>query len=260
MSERVPIIAGNWKMNKTVEQTMQLLERMVDDLDVLDQVDKVVCLPFVSLYAALEILEDTEIMLGAQNMYWEDAGAFTGEISPLMLRELVDFVIIGHSERRQYFGETNQDVNRKVKAALRHDITPIVAVGENSDQNEAGQTEQVVISQLREGLEDISAEDAAGIVIAYEPIWAIGTGRACAASQANNVIGLLRRTLGEMFDAETAQEIRIQYGGSVNSKNIVEIMAQPEIDGALVGGASLDPAEFVRIVATAQNNNAKKNR
>lgn len=260
MSERVPIIAGNWKMNKTVEQTMQLLERMVDDLDVLDQVDKVVCLPFVSLYAALEILEDTEIMLGAQNMYWEDAGAFTGEISPLMLRELVDFVIIGHSERRQYFGETNQDVNRKVKAALRHDITPIVAVGENSNQNEAGQTEQVVTSQLREGLEGISAEDAAGIVIAYEPIWAIGTGRACAAAQANSVIGLLRRTLGEMFDAETAQEIRIQYGGSVNSKNIVEIMAQPEIDGALVGGASLDPAEFVRIVATAQNNNVKKNR
>lgn len=259
-NERVPIIAGNWKMNKTVEQTMQILERMVDDLDVLDQVDKVLCLPFVSLYAAMEILEDTDIALGAQNMFWEDSGAFTGEISPLMLRELVDYVIIGHSERRQYFGETNQDVNRKVKTALRHDITPIVAVGENDAQNSAGQTEQVVTSQLREGLDGISKEDAAGIIIAYEPIWAIGTGRVCEPSKANNVIGLLRQTLGEMFGQEIAQEIRIQYGGSVNSKNVADIMAQPEIDGALVGGASLDPVEFVRIVSISQDTNAKKHR
>ena len=258
LNSRVPIIAGNWKMNKSVEQTMLLLEEMVDDLDVLDQVDKVICPPFVALYPAIEILEDTDIALGAQNMFWEDEGAYTGEISPLMLRELVDFVIIGHSERRKYFGETDQDVNRKVKAAIRHDITPIVAVGENLEQNEAGETQQIVANQLRLGLEGIPAADAAGIVLAYEPIWAIGTGRACEPPNANAVAAALRRTLSEMFDEATAQTIRIQYGGSVNSKNIADIMAQPEIDGALVGGASLNADDFVRIVARTQEVYAKR--
>ncbi len=258
--DRIPIIAANWKMNKTVEEAMQLLEQMVEDLEVLDEVDKVICPPFVALYPAIEILEDTDIALGAQNIFWEDAGAFTGEISPIMLRELVDFVIIGHSERRQYFGESDADVNRKVKAAIRNDITPIVAIGENLQQNQAGQTEQVVTSQLRQGLEGVSALDAAGIVVAYEPIWAIGAGQACEPAQANDVATILRRTLTEMFGQETAQATRIQYGGSVNSKNIADFMAQPEIDGALVGGASLDAAEFVRIVARTQEVYARRGR
>jgi triosephosphate isomerase len=260
MNDRIPIIAGNWKMNKTVEQTMQLLEAMVDDLDVLDQVDKVICPPFVALYPAIEILEETDIALGAQNMYWEEAGAYTGEVSPLMLRELVDFVIIGHSERRKFFGETDQDVNNKVKAALRHDITPIVAIGEDLAQNQAGITNQIVTTQLKQGLAGISAEDATNIILAYEPIWAIGTGMACLAIDANQVAAVLRQTLTEMFGEEVAQAMRIQYGGSVNSKNIADIMAQPEIDGALVGGASLDPNDFVRIVAITQDVYAKRGR
>lgn len=260
MSNRVPIIVANWKMNKTVEEAMRLIEQMVDDLDVLDEVDKVICPPFVALYPATEILEETEVMLGAQNMFWEDAGAYTGEISPLMLRELVDFVIIGHSERRQYFGETNEDVNRKVKAAIRNDITPIVAVGENLNHFTTGQTQQIVTNQLRQGLDGISPADAAAIIIAYEPIWAIGTGRTCEPDLANQIAGTLRQTLNEIFGEEVAQAMRIQYGGSVNAKNIGQLMAQPEIDGALVGGASLNPADFVRIVAVTQEVYARRGR
>ncbi len=257
---RIPIIAGNWKMNKSVEEAMDLVDDMLEHLEAIDGVEKVLCPPFVALYPLYEQLEGTNIFLGAQNMYWEDQGAFTGEISPLMIQGMCDYVIIGHSERRTLFGETDQDVNRKVKAAIQHSIIPIIAVGENLAQNEAGQTNEVVVRQVRAALEGVGAEDAAEVVIAYEPIWAIGTGKAANGQYANEVSALIRRTIAELYDEQLASGVRIQYGGSVNTKNIEEFMSQPEIDGALVGGASLKADDFVQIVAKTQEATARKNR
>lgn len=249
---RKPIIAGNWKMHTTVEEATALVEAMRDGLQAFPQVERVVCPPFVSLYPVAGLLKGTDIGLGAQNMHWEDKGAFTGEISPLMLKGLCQYVIIGHSERRTYFGETDENVNRKAKAALAHGLTPIVCVGENLAQNEAGETDAVVSAQVRAAFAGLDAGAARQVVIAYEPVWAIGTGKAATGEQASRVIGqVIRGTLAAMYDPDTAQAIRIQYGGSTNAKNIREFMAYPDIDGALVGGASLKADEFVEMVRLA---------
>jgi triosephosphate isomerase len=249
---RTPIIAGNWKMYKTVEEAIALVRDMKGGLGEVKAVERVLCPPFVALAAVKELLAGTDIGVGAQNMHWADQGAYTGEISPLMLENLCQYVIIGHSERRQYFGETDEGVNKKVKAALAHGLTPIVCVGENLEENEAGRTAEVVGRQVRGGLAGLSPAEGEKLVIAYEPVWAIGTGKPATGAGANSVIGLtVRGTLAELFGEEVAQKIRIQYGGSVNPANISEFMVQPDIDGALVGGASLKAADFVEIVRLA---------
>jgi triosephosphate isomerase len=246
---RVPIIAGNWKMYKTVAESLELVEAMRPLLAKVKAVEMVVCPPFLSLPQVSAALSSYPIGVGAQNMFWEDEGAYTGEISPVMLKAFCQYVILGHSERRQYFGETDEGVNRKVKAALRHGLIPIVCVGENSEQNEAGQTQQVVEMQVRGALDGLAAKQVAGIVIAYEPVWAIGTGKAATATGANETIGAaVRGTVEALFGNAVARRVRIQYGGSVKPSNIVEFMEQPEIDGALVGGASLKAVDFVEIV------------
>jgi triosephosphate isomerase len=249
---RKPIIAGNWKMFKSVAEAIALVREMRADLDAVCDVEKVLCPPFTSLSVVAELVKDTDTRVGAQDMHWEDQGAFTGEVSPLMLKELCQYVIIGHSERRQYFGETDESVNRKVKTSLKHGLVPIVCVGENLAQNEAGQTDSFVGGQVRSALRDLTAAQVSGLVIAYEPIWAIGTGRAATGVMANRIIGtVIRGTINLLYGAQTAQSVRIQYGGSVSPDNISEFMSQPEIDGALVGGASLVAAKFVPIVRQA---------
>ncbi len=246
---RIPIIAGNWKMNKTIAEAAELVNAMRDQLLAIPSVEKVVCPPFVALDRVAALIEGTEIGLGAQNMHWEEKGAFTGEVSPLMLQGLCRYVILGHSERRAYFGETDAIVNRKVKSALAHGLTPIVCVGETETQYDAGETEEVVRRQLEGALDGLTASQVANLVIAYEPVWAIGTGKAATAAQAQQIIGgVARAALARLYDQATADAVRIQYGGSTNSKNIAEIMAQPDIDGALVGGASLKADEFVAMV------------
>ena len=252
---RIPIIAGNWKMNKTIAETRELVNAMRAELTRVaasGQVQVILCPPFLSILEVAALVKDTPIKVGAQNLFWEAKGAFTGEVSPTMLNEVCDYVIIGHSERRQYFGETDESVNKKVKAALAHHLKPIVCVGENLRQNEAGQTEAVVGAQVRAAFKDIGRDDARGIVIAYEPVWAIGTGKAASGVGANAVIGLtIRGALADLYDEGTAQVLRVQYGGSVTSKNVAEFFAQPDIDGALVGGASLLAADFVAICKAA---------
>ncbi len=246
---RTPIIAGNWKMNKTVEEAVALVRNMRAGLNQVTSVDRVLCPPFLALPAVAELLTPTSIKLGAQNMYWEEKGAYTGEISPLMLKGLCQYVILGHSERRGYFDETDENINRKVKAALAHDLIPIICVGENLEQNEAGRTGAVVGGQVRGCLAGLTAPQVQGLIVAYEPIWAIGTGKPATGAGANAVIGLtIRGAIADLYDQDTAQAVRIQYGGSVNAANITEFMSQPDIDGALVGGASLKADEFVEIV------------
>jgi len=243
---RLPIIAGNWKMNTTVDEAVALVRDMLGGLDDIGGVEKVVCPPFVSLCEVKPVLEKSSVKLGAQNMHFEEKGAFTGEVSPGMLAGLCQYVIVGHSERRQYFGETDEIVNRKVKAAFKFKLLPIMCVGETLAENEAGKTEEVVTRQVKKGLAGI--DRAGGLVIAYEPIWAIGTGKAATGKQANVTIGLIRRTVRELYGEDVAQGLRIQYGGSVTAANIVEFISQPEIDGGLVGGASLKAPDFVSIV------------
>ncbi len=251
---RTPIIAGNWKMNKTITEAEALVKSMRDDLVAIKKVEKVLCPPFVDLDRVAGLIRGTDIGLGAQDMHWEDKGAFTGEISPLMLKGLCQYVILGHSERRAYFGETDQTVNRKVKAALNHGLIPIICVGETEAQYDARETESVVCRQVEGALNGLTAAQVARVVIAYEPVWAIGTGRAATAEQAQQVIGsVVRATIARLYDQATAEQVRIQYGGSTNSKNIAEIVSQPDIDGALVGGASLKADEFIAMVrATAE--------
>jgi triosephosphate isomerase len=243
---RTPIIAGNWKMNTTVAEAAELVKAMKEKLHHIAGTEKVLCPPFVSLTTVKELIKGTSIKLGAQNMYFEHSGAYTGEISPAMLAGLCEFVILGHSERRGYFGETDQLVNKKVKAALGAGLIPIVCVGESLEQNNAGETVAVVTRQVKAAFDGIASPR--GTVIAYEPIWAIGTGKAATGGQANATIKVIRDTVAQIYGDSVAKAMRIQYGGSVNSANIAEFVKQPEIDGALVGGASLKAPDFLGIV------------
>ena len=243
---RIPMIAGNWKMNTTVSEAIELVKAMQDELDKIANVDKVICPPFVSLAAVRELIKGSSIKLGAQNLFFAEKGAYTGEISPLMVADLCEFVIIGHSERRQYFNETGEIVNKKIVAALKAGLKPILCIGERLEENEAGRTEEVVTGQLGSSLTGIDYIN--GLIIAYEPVWAIGTGRAATGEQANETISLIRRNIARLYSDGIAQDMRILYGGSVTAANATEFMKQPEIDGALVGGASLKATEFLSIV------------
>jgi triosephosphate isomerase len=251
---RTPIVAGNWKMNKNVAEAVELVRALRAATTAVEKVEMVVCPPFIALTAVKDALAGSQIAVGAQNMYWEEKGAFTGEISALMLKDLVTYVIIGHSERRQYFGETDATVNKRVKAALAHGLLPIVCVGETLAQREAGETSAVVTTQVMNGLAGLTVEEAKSIVVAYEPVWAIGTGRASTGADANAVIAQnIRGPLSKLFGESVAQGVRVQYGGSVTPTNIEEFMGAAEIDGALVGGASLKVADFTTIITgTAQ--------
>ncbi|MGD8243732.1 MAG: triose-phosphate isomerase [Anaerolineae bacterium] len=246
---RRPFIAGNWKMHKTIAEALSLVDMLKMELAGVEGCDVAVCPPFVALPAVREALEGSDIGLGAQNLHWEEQGAFTGEVSPLMLAGLCDYVIIGHSERRGIFGETDEWVNKKLHAALAHGLKPILCVGENLEQNKAGETEAFVGGQVRAAFGGIPAEQAKVVTMAYEPIWAIGTGVAATGEDANEIIGTaVRGTLADLYGDDVAQTIRVQYGGSVKPQNVVEFLSQEEIDGALVGGASLKAPDFVAIV------------
>lgn len=248
---RTPFVAGNWKMNKTADEAVAFVTEIRDGLNAIMGVDSAVCPPSVALPAVAAAVAGTKIGVGAQNMYFEESGAFTGELAPNMLVPFCQYVILGHSERRALFGETDEGVNKKIKAALAHGLTPIVCVGESLEQNEAGETRSFVSGQVRAAFDGLSPEQAASCVIAYEPIWAIGTGRSASAEQAGTIISeSVRQVIAEQFNDDTAAAIRIQYGGSVNENNIAEYMQQPDIDGALVGGASLKPS-FVDLVRNA---------
>ena len=250
---RKSFVAGNWKMNKTTAEARELVSKMLMPLREISNVEKVLCPPFTSILAISSLLEGSGIGLGAQNLHWEEKGAFTGEVAPNMVKEFCGYVIIGHSERRAYFGETDETVNRKLCVALKFDLTPIVCVGETLDQYESGLTSEVVRRQIASGFAGIDSSQAARMVVAYEPVWAIGTGKASSGENANTVHGkVVRPALSELFGADQAQAIRILYGGSVTAANASEFFAQSDIDGALVGGASLKADEFVAITKAAQ--------
>ena len=251
-SPRRPVVAGNWKMNTTLGEARALAEAVARRLATREGAETVVCPPFISLDAVGRALHGSRTQLGAQNCYFAERGAFTGEVSAAMLADLgCRYVIVGHSERRAIFGERDELVARKVGAVLACGMTPILCVGESLEQNEGGQTEQVVGSQVRAALAGLAAEQVGGLVIAYEPVWAIGTGRAASAADANRTIGFIRQTVRGVAGADVAARLRIQYGGSVTAANAAELFAQPEIDGALVGGASLKADDFVAICETA---------
>jgi len=245
---RKPIIAGNWKMNNTIKQGESLVKDILDK-DLSRDVEVVICVPFTFLDRANELVTGTHVKLGAQNMHWEEKGAYTGEISPIMLNELnVEYVIIGHSERRQYFNETDETVNKKIKSALGHNLTPIICVGESLEERENGKYKELIESQVTKAFNGIKKEDAVKTVIAYEPIWAIGTGRTASSEQAEEICYLIRSVIGKLYDMDTLQNVRVLYGGSVKPDNIKELMHMENIDGALVGGASLKANDFVQLV------------
>jgi triosephosphate isomerase (TIM) len=253
---RTPVVAGNWKMFKTVAEARHMVSEMVPGLQPIKGVEKVLCPPFTALVAVNALLEGTGIGLGAQNMYWESSGAYTGEISPLMVAELCQYVILGHSERRAYFGEVDSTVNRKVHTALSIGLKPIVCVGETLDEFEADLTQEVVSRQINSGLAGLTLQvddlNTVDLIIAYEPVWAIGTGRAATADGANRVIAeVIRPALAGLFGEQIAKIIRVLYGGSVKADNASEFFSQPDIDGALVGGASLKVSEFTQITQSA---------
>ncbi|UCH58526.1 MAG: triose-phosphate isomerase [Anaerolineales bacterium] len=255
---RKPLVAGNWKMYKTVAEARHLVSEMVPGLQAIEGVEKVICPPFTALLAVRALLEGTEIELGAQNLHWETSGAYTGEISPLMISELCQYVIIGHSERRTYFGEVDDTVNRKTQAAMMHGLIPIICVGESLEEYESGMTEEIVDRQIRQGLAKMDLQEKSAqqgqspLVIAYEPVWAIGTGKAATAEGANAVIAnVIRASIAELFGEEFASSTRVLYGGSVKPDNASEFFMQPDIDGALVGGASLNSSDFISITRAA---------
>jgi len=249
---RVPLVAGNWKLNKTVAEARQLVEEMLPGLQAIPSVENLICPPFMALPAVAEMLKGTNIAVGGQNVFWEDQGAFTGEISPVMLAEYCQYVIIGHSERRAYFGETDQTVNRRVKAALAHQLIPVVCVGETLEENESGRTNQVVARQMLDGLAGLEIPDPGKLVIAYEPVWAIGTGKAAYPDDASRVIGnVIRPALAELFGSQISEGVRVLYGGSVKPGNAADFFQEEEVDGALVGGASLKAADFIGITQAA---------
>ncbi len=246
---RTPLIAGNWKMYKTVGEAVELVEALLADLgDVADR-EVVVCPPFTALYPLSPLLAETPIALGAQDVFYEAQGAFTGAVAPAMLRDVgCSYAIVGHSERRQIFGEDDVLVNKKLLAALKNDLRPILCVGETKPQRDNGEAEAIVVAQVRADLAGVSAEQMSNVVVAYEPIWAIGTGDTATPADAQAMHATIRATLAELFGDDVAQSVRIQYGGSVKPDNVDELMAQPDIDGALVGGASLKADSFLRIV------------
>jgi len=249
---RTPLVAANWKMNKTVAESRELVAAMAPRLREIAGVEKVLCPPFPSLVAVSSLLVGTDIGLGAQNMHWEAKGAFTGEVAPVMVKEFCGYVILGHSERRTYFGETDATVNKRVRAAQAADLTPIVCVGETLEQYEANRTGEVVARQIRDGLTGTASDLAPRLVVAYEPVWAIGTGRASTGENAEGVVrDIIRPALTELFGASAAQAIRVLYGGSVTAANASEYFSLPDVDGALVGGASLKVDEFLAIVKAA---------
>ena len=246
---RTPIIAGNWKMNNTIAATKALVTELIP-LVKDAKAEVVICTPYTDLATAVELTKGTNIKVGAENVHWAEKGAFTGEISADMLLELgVTYVIIGHSERRQYFGETDQTVNARVKAALAKGLKPIICVGETLEEREGGKVEEVLVRQTTEAFKDIAKEELENIVVAYEPVWAIGTGKTATAEVANDTIKIIRDTIGKLYCPKCAEEkVRIQYGGSMNPKNVKELMAMPEIDGGLIGGASLKAPDFSLVV------------
>jgi triosephosphate isomerase len=242
---RVPLIAGNWKMNTTVTEALDLVKAMRDELEQIGNIEKVICPPFVSLATVAVLTKGSSLKLGAQNVFFEENGAYTGEISPLMIEELCEFVIIGHSERRRHFHETGKMINKKIAAALKAGLKPILCVGEQLEDNEAGKTEEVIDKQLKEALAGIN--DVSSLAIAYEPVWAIGTGKAATGKEANGTIAFIRNTIAQLYNDQAAQDMRILYGGSITPENMSEFIQQPEIDGGLVGGASLKADQFVSI-------------
>ena len=246
---RKPIIAGNWKLNNTITEAVQLVEGLKRELSDVTEVEIVVCPVATAIATVRDVTIDTNIGLGAQNLYFEDSGAFTGEVSAPLIKDAgATYVIIGHSERRQYFGETNESVNKKIRAALKHDLTPIVCVGEVLEDRESGKTFDVIQKQCEESLAGLTNEEVLKIVIAYEPVWAIGTGKTATPDQAQEVHKFIRDLLAKQFNGEVAAALRIQYGGSVKPENAAELMAKEDIDGALVGGASLKVEPFVGII------------
>ncbi|MDE0078682.1 MAG: triose-phosphate isomerase [Caldilineaceae bacterium] len=249
---RKPMMAGNWKMNMTVAEALDLARQISQLVGETTVVEQLLCPPSICLHPLKAIITGMPFALGAQNCHWQDSGAFTGEISPPMLRGLADYVVIGHSERRQLFGETDETVNQKTRAVLANQLTPVVCVGESLEQNERGETTAIITAQVQAALEGLSADQVQSLVIAYEPIWAIGTGRAATAQTAGEICGLVRSILHDMHGAPVAAATRILYGGSTKPDNIGAIMEQPDIDGALIGGASLEAgsyAEMVKITA-----------
>ena len=243
---RIPIIAGNWKMNTTVNEALNLVKEIQPDLNKITKIERVICPPFISLVPVHDLIQGSQIKLGAQNVYFAEKGAFTGEISALMLVDLCEYVIIGHSERRQYFQETGEIISKKVSAALNSNLKPILCVGENLKEYEAGKTRQIVTEQMESSLAGVTKTET--LTIAYEPVWAIGTGKAATSLQANETVKLIRSLVAKKYGNVLAGSMRILYGGSVTSSNIAEFVSQPEIDGALVGGASLKAKEFIDIV------------
>jgi triosephosphate isomerase len=264
---RVPLIAGNWKMNKTVAEGLTLVKELMPRVLGLEKVELAVCPPATALHAVGQTIAGSNIALGAQDIFWAESGAFTGMLSPLMLLDVgCKYCIVGHSERRgrfgkpdeslsveaaKVFGDTDASINLKVKAALKHKLVPIMCIGETLPEREDGKTDKIVQGQVKAGLAGLTAEQVAGLVLAYEPVWAIGTGRACDAVEANRVCGVVRATVREVFGESAAAVVRVQYGGSVTEENAHDLISQPEIDGGLVGGASLNPVKFAQIAQAA---------
>ncbi|MCH4828071.1 MAG: triose-phosphate isomerase [Planococcus sp. (in: firmicutes)] len=251
---RKPIIAGNWKMYKTASEAKQFVEEVNGLVPNTEKLDAVICAPALFLAQLVVSSEESALQIGAQTMSEQDEGAFTGEISPVQLADIgVKYVIIGHSERRQYFNETDESVNQKVKAAFAHGLVPILCVGETLEHRENGETGSVVEAQVEKGISGLSEEQIAQLVIAYEPIWAIGTGKTATAEDANEVCGIVRKKVASLYEDQTAEQLRIQYGGSVKPANVVELMGMEHIDGALVGGASLEVESFVKLLEAGSN-------
>jgi len=249
MAKRVPLIAGNWKMNKTVEESAALVTALKKELSDVKDREILVCPPFTSLVTIKELVKNSNIKLGAQNMYFEKSGAFTGEISALMLKSAgCECVIIGHSERRQYFGETDESVNKKMKVAFENSLLPILCVGETLQQREKNETFRIIEDQIKIGVAGLSKEQSEKLVIAYEPVWAIGTGKTASPQQAEEVHAFIRKTYSAIYGKDPAESVRILYGGSVKPDNVSEIMGKPNVDGALVGGASLKADDFIKLV------------
>lgn len=250
--KRIPLVAGNWKMNKTVAEALRLVEEMLAELQAVKGVEKLLCPPATALMPLSAILDGKGIALGAQNLYWEKEGAYTGELSTAMVAEFCQYVIIGHSERRAIFRESDADVHRKLQAALNANLRPVLCVGETLQQNEAGRAAEIISGQLRAALEGVQINSADALVIAYEPVWAIGTGKAATPEPTDTLLrNVVRPTLAGVFGEDIAQGMRVLYGGSVNAANAAAFFAQPEIDGALVGGASLKAKEFIEISKAA---------